>query len=122
MLIILSGIPCSGKSTFAQKFFRGKVLSSDHIRGLVGEGEADQAATGDAFAVLQQMLFFRLKRGLTTVVDATNLQKEHIERYVALAEKFNVPHTLVFFDIRREDALGRMSRRAESGGVVVPLS
>ena len=67
----------SGKSTFAQKHFTPtEVISSDFCRGLVADNENDQAATDDAFDVLHTIAAKRLSRGLLTVVDATNVQRD----------------------------------------------
>src|ERR1700737_1142933 len=64
----------SGKSHWAAQHFRpDQIVSSDAIRGLVGEGEHDQRAGRDAFDVLDLVLERRLGRGLVTVVDTLGL-------------------------------------------------
>ena len=52
-----------------------EVVSSDFCRGLVADDENDQSATPDAFDVLHYIAGTRLRRGLLTVVDATNVQQ-----------------------------------------------
>ncbi|HSI36185.1 MAG TPA: AAA family ATPase, partial [Tepidisphaeraceae bacterium] len=53
-LVVLIGPSGSGKSTFARRHFKPtEVLSSDYCRGLVSDDDNDQAATADAFDVLQ---------------------------------------------------------------------
>ena len=85
-LVVLVGVSGSGKSTFARKhFLPTEVLSSDVCRGLVSDDENDQSATRDAFEVLHYVLAKRLARGLLTVVDATNVQKDARKPLVALA-------------------------------------
>ena len=72
-LVVLIGISGSGKSTFARTHFKPtEVVSSDFCRGLVADDENDQSATPDAFDVLHYIVSTRLRRGLLTVVDATN--------------------------------------------------
>ena len=58
-----------------------QVVSSDFCRGLVADDQNDQAATPDAFDVLQYIVGTRLRRGLLTVVDATNVQRRPARRW-----------------------------------------
>lgn len=52
-LVVLVGPSASGKSTWAsEQFETSEVLSSDALRGLLGEGEHDLRASTDAFDVL----------------------------------------------------------------------
>lgn len=89
-LVVLVGPSGSGKSTFARKhFLPTEVLSSDYCRGLVSDDENDQAATNDAFEVLNFVAAKRLARGHLTVIDATNVQPESRKPLVQLAKKFH---------------------------------
>ncbi len=52
-LVVLVGASGSGKSTFARQHFKPtEILSSDFCRGLVSDDANDQAATKDAFDIL----------------------------------------------------------------------
>ena len=52
-LVLMVGASGSGKSTFANTYFdKYEVVSSDHCRGIVSNDENDQAASGDAFDLL----------------------------------------------------------------------
>ena len=76
-LVVLIGPSGSGKSSFAKKHFKfTEILSSDECRALVSDDENNQSATKDAFDVLYYIAGKRLERGLLTVIDATNVQKE----------------------------------------------
>ncbi|MGD9645161.1 MAG: polynucleotide kinase-phosphatase [Pirellulales bacterium] len=89
-LVVLIGPSGSGKSTFARKhFLPTEVLSSDYCRGLVCDDQNDQAATGDAFAVLHFVAARRLALGKLTVVDATNVQPEARRPLVQLARQYH---------------------------------
>ena len=59
-----------------QHFAPEQIVSSDHLRAVVGEGEEDLAASTDAFALLEQIVAHRLRRRLTTVVDTLGLDPE----------------------------------------------
>ncbi|MEZ4227252.1 MAG: polynucleotide kinase-phosphatase [Polyangiaceae bacterium] len=96
-LVVLVGVSGSGKSTFARKHFKPtEIISSDYCRGLVSDDENNQAATNDAFDVLHYIAGKRLVRGLLTVVDATNVQKEARKPLVALARQHHcIPVAIV---------------------------
>ncbi len=52
-LVVLVGTSGAGKTTWADAAFRaGQVVSTDRLRGMVGEDEHDQRAGVDAFAVI----------------------------------------------------------------------
>ena len=73
-LVVLIGPSGSGKSTFARKHFRPtEVLSSDACRGMVCDDENSQAATNDAFELLNFIAGKRLELARLVVVDATNV-------------------------------------------------
>ena len=99
-LIALVGASGSGKSTFAGRHFKPtEVLSSDFCRGLVSDDENDQAATKDAFKVLNFIAAKRLAAGKLVVVDATNVQKEARKPLVALAREHDVLAVAIVLDL-----------------------
>ncbi len=98
--VVLIGPSGSGKSTFARRHFKPtEVLSSDHCRGLVCDDENDQAATPDAFAVLNFIASKRLASAKLTVVDATNVQEESRKPLVALARQYHCLPVAIVFDL-----------------------
>ena len=68
-----------------------QVVSSDRLRAVVGLGERDQRASGDAFEVLDLIVAKRMRRRLTTVIDSTGLDAERRAAWRALAERHGVP-------------------------------
>ena len=113
-LVVLVGPVASGKSTWAEREFPNHVVSSDRMRALVGEGEHDQRASKDAFAVLEDVIDRRLKRGLLTVVDSLALDPKQRERYRELAAKHRVPCVAIAFDTAAEEARRRNRDRVRS--------
>ncbi|MEA2514169.1 MAG: hypothetical protein QOJ59_3656 [Thermomicrobiales bacterium] len=99
-LVLLIGASGSGKSTFArQHFLPTEVISSDTFRGLVSDDESDQEATADAFDVLHDIAAKRLKRGLLTVIDATNVQRNARSELLRLARDYHVLPVAIVFNL-----------------------
>lgn len=99
-LVALIGASGSGKSTFARAHFKPtEVISSDYCRALVSDDENDQAATADAFDLLNFIAGKRLAAGKLTVVDATNVRPEDRKRLVALAREHHVLASAIVFDL-----------------------
>ncbi|RIJ21498.1 polynucleotide kinase-phosphatase, partial [Clavibacter michiganensis subsp. insidiosus] len=99
-LVLLVGASGSGKSTFARTHFGPyEVLSSDVFRGLVSNDENDQSATSAAFEALRHVAAHRLRRGLMTVIDATNVQPESRRSLVQLARDHDVLPVAIVLDV-----------------------
>jgi polynucleotide kinase-phosphatase len=99
-LVLLVGASGSGKSTFARTHFGPyEVLSSDVFRGLVSNDENDQSATAVAFEALRHVASQRLRRGLLTVIDATNVQPESRRSLVQLARDHDVLPVAIVLDV-----------------------
>ncbi len=102
-VVALIGASGSGKSTFANKYFKPtEILSSDFFRGLVSDDENDQSATGAAFDSLYYIANKRLDSGKLVVIDATNVQKRARESVVRLAQEQNCFPVAIVFDFPEE--------------------
>ena len=113
-LVVLAGISGSGKSTFAKKhFLPTEVLSSDVCRGLVSDDENNQAATNDAFDVLQYIARKRLAAGKLTVIDATNVQRSSRETWVRLAREFHVLPVAIVLNLPEKTCAARNEQRSD---------
>jgi predicted kinase len=113
-LVLLVGPAGSGKSTFAQTYFRpSEIVSSDAMREKLSDDEADQGASAEAFQVLAIIINGRLRRRLTTVVDATNLRAPSRRRYQRLASRYGIPTVAVCFDLPPATYRRRNSGRPE---------
>ncbi|MVN78148.1 polynucleotide kinase-phosphatase [Hymenobacter sp. HMF4947] len=117
-LILLLGSSGAGKSTFARRLFKPtEIVSSDVCRGLVADDENDQSASGDAFELLHYLVAKRLKRGLLTVIDATNVQAESRKPLVALARQYHVLPVAIVLDVPDAVAHERNAHRPERRGM-----
>jgi len=112
-LIVLVGIAGSGKSTWAaRRSGPHEVLSSDGFRALVSGDPADQSASADAFRLLHLAARARLRRGLRTFVDATNLTARARRQLLHAARDAGRPAVAVVFDVPLERCLAQNTRRA----------
>ncbi len=113
-LVVLIGPSGSGKSTFARKhFLPTEVLSSDYCRGLVSDDENNQAATKEAFDVLNYIAAKRLAAGRLTVVDATNVQREARQPLVKLAREYHTLPVAIVFNLPEDICQERNRDRSD---------
>ncbi|MFV2175594.1 polynucleotide kinase-phosphatase [Actinomadura sp. LOL_016] len=113
-LVVLVGVSGSGKSHFARTHFKPtQIVSSDFCRGVVSDDENDQSATGDAFDLLHYIVGTRLRRGLLTVVDATNVQSKARQQLIALAKEHNVLSAAIVLDVPESVAAARNAVRPD---------
>ncbi len=113
-LVVLVGVSGSGKSHFARRHFAPtQVVSSDHCRAVVADDENDQAATADAFELLHHIAAIRLRRGLLTVVDATNVQSRSRAELVQLAKEHDVLSVAIVLDVPESVAAARNAARTD---------
>src|SRR6266702_425627 len=116
-LVVLLGPSGSGKSFWAAQRYRpDEVVSSDRLRALVGSGEHDLDASADAFALLDQIVAARLRRGLTAVVDTLGLDPARRRSYLALARSSGTPAVAVLLDTDPAEC----RRRNRARGMPVP--
>jgi protein phosphatase len=121
-LVVLIGVSGSGKSSFAKKHFkRTEILSSDECRALVSDDENSQSATNDAFDTLYYIAGKRLKNGLLTVIDATNVQKESRKGLIELGRTYHCLPVAIVLDLPEEICEERNKSRPDRnfGGYVI---
>ena len=99
-LVLLVGPSGSGKSTFASaQFTSNEVISSDALRAMLANDPADQDASTEAFRILSLLANGRLKRRLTTVIDATNLRAANRKNFRQLASRYGIRTVAIAFDL-----------------------
>jgi protein phosphatase len=113
-LVALVGVSGSGKSTFAARhFLPTEVISSDFCRGLVADDPNDQAATADAFDVLNYIAGKRLAAGRLTVVDATSVQPAARKSLIEVATSHHVLAVAIVLDLSEAACAARNAGRPD---------
>ncbi|MCA9860925.1 MAG: AAA family ATPase [Thermomicrobiales bacterium] len=128
MLVLVSGLSGSGKSTVAAAIARatgGTVFASDRVRKeLAGLAATTSAAaewhqgiyaadwTERTYDRLLALATAELKRKRTAVVDATFLDNDQRERFAAAARERGIPVAIVWTELDDEVARQRLERRA----------
>lgn len=111
VLVVLIGLPGSGKSTWvAQR--SGVPISSDHTRLLLADDPTDQSIHGAVFSTMRYLITRRLalKRPVT-YIDATNLTRKDRRAWIKLAELHGARAEAVYFDVPVETCKERNRTR-----------
>lgn len=91
-LILLVGIPGSGKTTYAEKYIKEHPntihLSSDLIRKELWGNEATQGDNNEVFSRMQSRAIDALNNGQSVVYDATNITRKDRYYIITLCPKF----------------------------------
>lgn len=89
-LILLCGIPGSGKTTYAEKMKNSYTyhLSSDAIRKELYGDENIQGNPSDVFALMQDRTIMLLNNGFDVIYDATNITRKDRASIIAKCPRF----------------------------------
>lgn len=97
-VVLLVGLPGSGKSTWARQQGTA-VIATDDIRYLLSDDASNQTIHRAVFATLRYLVRRRLElRRPVTYVDATNLTLWERRTYIRLGHLYDARVEAVFFD------------------------
>ncbi|MEQ9232317.1 MAG: polynucleotide kinase-phosphatase, partial [Cyclobacteriaceae bacterium] len=113
-LVALIGVSGAGKSTFAKRHFsESEIVSSDRCRAIVSNDENSLFATNDAFELLHFIIAKRLKNGLITAVDATNVQTEGRQKLIQIAREHHCLPVAIVLDVPEKVCQERNDERPD---------
>ena len=118
-IIILQGVPGSGKSTWAKEFAQEHkdyvIVCRDSIREATGvywvperENYISKVEKGSVIDALTE--------GLNVIIDATNLNPKTIAKWEEVAKQYETELEFKEFEISYEEAVERDRKRGEAGG------
>ena len=94
-LVLLSGLPGSGKTTFAARLaprLDACVLESDLVRReLFPKRRYSRKESGAVFAEVRERAEVALDQGRDVIIDATNLRERERQGFLELAERQGAP-------------------------------
>jgi len=111
-IIVLVGLPGSGKSSYAERL--GVIpISSDLMRQLLADDPTDQSLHERVFNCMRYLLRHRLAiRRPVTYMDATHLTPAERQPYIEIAAWYGCDVEAVFFDVPLEVCMERNRQRA----------
>lgn len=118
-LIVLKGIPCSGKSSYARKILKTMdktiIVNRDSICEMVGDY---WVPAREPLITEFEMFMIKtaLSSGYSVIVDATNLNPKTLAKLSILADTTNSKFETVIFKILPLIAFLRSLKRAVFGG------
>lgn len=123
-LVVLVGVPCSGKTALAKSYFPNhyhvnlnaihELLAQDGPRGF------DWRNRDLARSLERQIIETRLSENISVVIDNTNLTKEDRARYRPLAFEHDAELYAVCFYPRRSDIIKNNWKRKAETGIFIP--
>lgn len=120
-LILLVGIPGSGKTTYAEKYIKqhgGLHLSSDLIRKELYGDESIQGNPSEVFSLMQSRAVEALNNGTSVVYDATNITRKDRANIIVVCPKFvKIEAHVIWAPI--ETCIDRDAKRERTVGTAV---
>lgn len=112
-LLMLKGLPGSGKSTYAKKLVeKGWVrVNKDDMRAMLNNGKFSKENEGFVLSLRDEIIIRGLVNGKNVVVDDTNLDPKHAIQLEGIAQEFLADYEEKFFDVTPAECVRRNKLR-----------
>jgi len=122
-IIMLRGLPASGKTTWALDYVSGYEnwtrVNKDDLRQMLHGGEWSRNNEKQVIQMRNLIIRNVIAAGNSIIVDDTNLHGKHEQYLTKLADELDVNFEVRFFEIDLQDAIQRDSVRKNSVGAKV---
>ncbi len=122
-LLLLRGLPASGKTTFAKDLVRKDGnwvrVNKDDLRNMLNGGKWSGKHERRIVQLERQLVEEMLKDGKSVVIDDTNFNLAHERRYREIAKQYNADFEIKEFDTPLEECIKRDNARPNGVGETV---
>lgn len=123
-ILILKGIPASGKSTYAKKLVdtgRYKRSNKDDLRAMIDNSHWNKKNERFVLAIRDSFINECIKNDINCIIDDTNFDNKHFKNICDLARyaNKNIIVKEVYFPIEVEEAIERNKKRIAEGTTLV---
>ncbi len=123
-ILMLKGLPASGKSTFAKEMVENcrtknrkwVRVNKDDLRSMLHNSHFTKGNEKQVLAMRDAIVEDSLTRGMSIIVDDTNLAPKHAMQLSAIAKKHNAGFGVQTFDTPVEECITRDLKRPNSVG------
>ena len=119
-LIVVSGLPGTGKSYFCNKLAERlpfAILESDALRKTLFPLPSYSAKeSSQLFRAIHLLVERLLEKGISLILDATNLSEQNREHLYSIADRLNVKLVLVRVEAPPEVVRERLEKRLKNSG------
>jgi len=117
-LIVVSGLPGAGKSTFSRRLAERlplAIVESDMLRGVLFPHPSHSAEESQRlFQAIHRLIEQLLEAGVPTLLDATNLRERHREYLYHIAYRLQAKLILVWVQAPPSVVQARLQRREQA--------
>ena len=124
-IIMMKGLPASGKSTWAKQFLRDrnflgekwKRVNKDDLRAMLDESRWSRENEKFVLALRDDLIVLAIVKGYNVIVDDTNYAPKHEESFREVAKRWKVGFEIKdFSDVSPEECIKRDLARPNSVG------
>ena len=120
-VIILKGLPASGKSTIAKELvaksgYNYQRINKDDLRHMLHDSQWSKNNEKIILKTRDALINLYLSEGKSVIIDDTNFHQPHIDTIKSIAEKYGAECEVRFIDTPLEECIARDLKRPNSVG------